>query len=185
MSRVHELDLEICWIEQQRDANISAWLDAAMTVDLKGENDLTGLTRRNALQQLHSQRQLARIISTLSASRFDLFCLFRPDLLYLDPMPAETIWEMINDQGFELLTPGWHAWSGLNDRFAFCSRRGVYAYLDRICLVQRFIRETGGFHSESLLKFAADIAGLSHGTVDMRARRVRADGTVKEENFAE
>jgi SAM-dependent methyltransferase len=185
MTRVHELDLEICWIEPQRDANVSAWLDDAMAADVKGEDDPTGLIRRNALQQLHSQRQLGRIISTLGASRFDLFCLFRPDLLYLDPMPAETIWEMINNRGFDLLTPGWHAWSGLNDRFAFCSRRGVYAYLDRICLLRQFIHENGMFHSESLLKFAAENAALSHDTVDMRARRVRANGTVKEENFAE
>lgn len=176
------LDLELLWLEPQVDNNILPELPLVLRTPVKNEADPDGIIRRNALHQLHSLSRLSRLLDLMEPSSFELFCFLRADLMYLDPMPVDKIMGMIN-QGVDIVTADWHKWSGLNDRFAFCSRRGAHAYLNRRTWVPRLCSEAGTFHSESLLLFMIEKTGLRCGFTSMRARRVRANGFVKEEDF--
>lgn len=179
---LEKLDLELSWLEPQSDSNILADLPLVLRAPFKNEDDPDGITRRNVLHQLHSLSRLSRLLDLMEPSSFELFCLLRADLMYLDPIPVDEIFEQIN-QGVDIVTPSWHKWSGLNDRFAFCSRRGAYAYLNRREWVPHLCSETGTFHAESLLLFMVEKTGLKCGFTSIRARRVRANGVVKEEDF--
>jgi SAM-dependent methyltransferase len=175
--------LELSWVEPQSEENLSEYLSIVLNTPIKGEDDHAGIIRRNALQQLHSLRRLGQILDLLTLERFDLFCFFRPDLLYIDQIPIEGIWKLIHADGVDIITPSWHRWGGFNDRFAFCSRRGADIYLNRIKWLPELCRRQGTFHSESLLRFAVESEELVFDFVNMRAKRVRATGTVQEENF--
>lgn len=183
MMGVEELDPELVWLEPQSDSNIAADLPLVLRTPVKNEDDPEGIIRRNVLQQLHSLSRLSLLVDAMDPSSFDLFVLLRADLMYLDPIPVEDVVAMIH-QGTDIITPRWHQWTGLNDRFAFCSRRGANAYLNRRRWVRQLCEETGTFHSESLLLYMVEKTGLSRGLTDVRAKRVRATGTVREEDFA-
>jgi SAM-dependent methyltransferase len=178
-----KLAAELMWLERQRDDNILNDLPLVLRTPVKNEEDPDGVTRRNVLQQLYSLSRLSKVLDQLEPNSFDLFCFLRADLIYLDPMPVDDILELIKDRGADIVTASWHKWTGLNDRFAFCSRRGADAYLNRREWVRDLCVETGTFHSESLLLFMVEKTGLKVGFTGMRAQRVRANGVVKEEDF--
>jgi len=182
MSSVHQLDLQMVWQEGQTVDSIDTVLPHAMSVPYRGYKDHDGQTRRNAMFQLYSLKQLWRMQRLMAPDRFDFYCLLRPDLEYLDPLPiAQIIREITN--GKDLLTPNWHRWGGLNDRFAFCSPKGAEAYMLRFDDVGKFCQTHSYFHSEEFLKHAARHAGLSTGFLSTRARRVRSTGEVCPETF--
>ena len=184
MMGVEELYPELVWLEPQRDSNVAGELPLVLRTPFKNEEDPEGITRRNVLHQLHSLSRLALLLDALGPGSFDLIVLTRADLMFLDPVPVDEIVEMIR-RGVDLVTPGWHRWTGLNDRFAFCSLRGAQAYLNRRRWVRSLCEESGTFHSESLLLHAAEKAGLECAFTSVRARRVRASGAVRDEDFSQ
>ena len=127
----NELNLELYWEEPQSTGNLGGLLPIVLATPLRWEPDPDGLIRTNALHQLHSLRRLGQVLDALNPDSFDVFCFLRADLLY-DPMPVAEIFDLLLGGSVDLVTPGWHEWAGLNDRFAFCSRRAAPIYLNRI-----------------------------------------------------
>lgn len=182
-SSVEQLGCELVWSEPQDEAKIQQLLDLVMKYPMKGEEDAGGVIRKNALLQMYSQSRLLQLIRMIDIDRFGVFCLARSDLLYLDAVP-EHIVAAITDGKVDLVTPSWHRWGGLNDRFAFCSRRGAEVYLDRINWVSRFCEAKGYFHPEEILRFSAEQSGIVLDFTSMRALRVRSTGAVQNEDFS-
>lgn len=184
MPDLDKLKLELCWLEPQSTDNLADLLPLVLQTPLPVEEDPDGIIRLNAMHQLHSLRRLGRLLDLLSPRSFDVFCLLRADLMYIDPMPVAEIFNLIMDKGVDLVTASWHKWRGFNDRFAFCSRRGAYAYLNRIDWVRQHCTDKQVFHSEGLLRYMVKRTGLKYSFTPMRAKRVRATGAIKEEDFA-
>jgi hypothetical protein len=132
-------------------------------------------TMLNLLFQLYSLNQLWRLVE-LTKNDFDFYIFVRPDMEYLDGLDVDSLCGQIINQNKDLITPSWGKWGGLNDRFAFCSRKGAEVYARRLACVERFCAERGYLHAEELLKSAAEWGNLQVGYTDMRAMRVRADG---------
>jgi SAM-dependent methyltransferase len=184
MSGIEQLGLQTCWPEPQLAENISRYLPIVLDTSLGGDPDGDGAARKNVLHQLHSLRRLAQLIALAGESDYDVYCLLRADLMYVDPMPVAEIFDLIAVQGVDVVTASWHRWGGANDRFAFCSRRGAAVYLNRIDWLRHYCLSTSGFQSESLLRYAFDQSGLRSGFTGMRAKRVRATGAIRDEDFS-
>ncbi|WP_341632023.1 hypothetical protein [Sphingomonas agri] len=136
----------------------------------------------NLLSQLYSLKQVWRL-GELTSDEYDIYIFLRPDLEYLDPLEAKVVFGQILDGGTDLVTPSWHQWGGLNDRFAFCSRKGAEAYALRLDLVEEFCAETGHLNAEELLSYVAAKTSLRLRYTNMRAMRIRADGATLREGF--
>ena len=180
---IDELNLNVCWIEPQNEVNILPSLFVACE-GLDAVGDQTGSSMINFLHQLYSLQQLWRICRMLGEDQFELFILLRPDLRYLDRLPIKRILLAICEANFDVITPSWQRWGGLNDRFAFCSARGAAVYMDRLRLVPQFVRDRGFLHPESLLSYAIREGGMLGDYTSMRAVRVRANGTEQAEDFS-
>ncbi len=177
------LNLDICWIEKQIFDSIAPELAVIAQVPWRRDEDEGMHMRRNALCQLHSLRQLGRIAALLDRT-FDLYLLLRPDLDYIDPLPIAAILEQV-EAGADLVAPSWASHNGINDRFAICTKRGFDAYVGRISHAAEFANIHKYFQSEELLAHACRAAGLNTATMEMRARRVRSNGHIVEEQFDE
>jgi hypothetical protein len=139
-------------------------------------------TMINLLSQLYSLRQVWRL-AALTQDKYDVYIFLRPDLEYLDRIEPATLFGQILSDGADLITPSWHQWGGLNDRFAFCSSRGAEAYALRLDQVERFCAEHGHLNAEELLASVANWAGLKLRYTNIRAMRIRADGATLRESF--
>jgi hypothetical protein len=138
---------------------------------------------RNALHQLVSLRNVAKLFSESLLGRFDYFLFARPDLIYLDEIRlAELISRFEGDGNIAL--PRWHGWGGLNDRVAFADATAARHYLGRLDLVQEYCVERQ-FHPESLLAYALAKGACKVCDLPVRARRVRAHGEIADENFTD
>jgi SAM-dependent methyltransferase len=181
---LERLKLDLCSEEPQSEDNIAGVLPVVLRTPAMFVPDSDGTMRRNALQQLYSLKRLGELIGSHGGA-FDVYGLFRADLMYLSPAPVQEIVDLIVRQGVDIVTPDWHRWGGYNDRLAFCSRRGAEVYLNRIERVPEFCASTGAFQSEALLRHVAERSGLRHVEIAMlQGRRVRATGVVVDENFA-
>jgi len=183
LTGIEQLELELAWLEPQDAAHIAGYLPTVMRFPLKGEEDPEGLIRANSLHQLRSLGRLASLIDLFGRKPFDLYCLLRADLMYVDPLPVAEIVDMMKSS-VELITPAWQRHSGLNDRMAFGSQTGANVYLNRVVWLFQHCIEEGAFHPESLLRFSVERAGLRHGFTRMRAKRVRATGAIVDEDFS-
>lgn len=175
------LALDLVQSEPQTEANIADLLPAALSVRWHGKPDDNGQIRRNLLHQLHSLRRLDDMRRGLGRE-FDLYAFVRPDLEYIDRLDVRELAPLLTGDA-DLLTPNWHQWDGLNDRFAFCNRKGADTFLARWQQVKAFCTDHGYIHSESLLAYAAREAGLRVITTELRALRVRATGYTWGEGF--
>jgi hypothetical protein len=178
---ISQLNLDICWIEKQIFDSIAPELTTISQVPWRRDEDEGMHMRRNALWQLHSLRQLGRMAALLDTT-FDLYLLLRPDLDYIDPLPIAVIMEQVQ-AGADLIAPSWASHNGINDRFAICTKRGFDAYTGRISHAAEFANIHKYFQSEELLAYALTKAGLNVAATDMRARRVRSNLHIVQEQF--
>lgn len=176
------LDLELNWTEPQDDAVVRNLIDIALSVPFRDFDDPTGGTRRNVVYQLHSLRRLGQLVELVEPHRFQVFLLLRPDIEYIDPIEMDRVLE-IADGAADVITPSWHLWGGMNDRFCFANYRGAVAYLNRWRRLEPFCREHGYLHPESLLMEAIERANLRIKLTEQRALRVRATGETRAEGF--
>jgi hypothetical protein len=180
---IQNMDCELIWREPQREDCIEP---LASTINanypMRGHADSSGIMRKNALLQMHSQARLLAILRLMGLDKFRVFCLVRPDLLFLDEIPTNAIMS-IADGSLDVITPGWHRWGGFNDRFALCSPRGAEVYLSRLNWVSRFCLEKGYFHPEEILQYSIEKAGLKYDFMPTRAKRVRSTGSIDNEDF--
>jgi hypothetical protein len=170
------LGLDLCWVEPQTASAITAEYDVA-----RGFPDAFGDQYRslaNLCHQLHSLERLWSLLQLLGPADDDIVLLLRPDLLYLDRLDPTTHLAPLRQGRTDLIVPGWQAWGGLNDRFAFCTVRTARVYATRRRLFVDACREMRGMHAEMFLHFVASCYRLRVGLTDLRAVRVRGDGRI-------
>lgn len=181
--RLDRLPLELVWLEEQSigrlPPELHRWTELAFDNDLERKR----LDRVHLMYQLRSLRQLWTLAGLMGAQDCDLFIFIRPDLEYLDPIDVAGTLRQVLEEGVDLITPTWHQFEGLNDRFAFCSRRGAEVYVDRLSYVTAFSEERGYLSGEGLVAFAAEKNQLKLGFTGVRAMRVRATGATWREEF--
>jgi hypothetical protein len=136
----------------------------------------------NLLSQLYSLKQVWSL-AQLTRNEHDIFLFLRPDLEYVDRLRPADIFNPLLRGEADLITGSWHQWGGLNDRFAFCSRRGAETYANRIDQVTNFCAARGHLNAEELLDYVARRAELKLRYSNIRAMRVRADGATLREGF--
>jgi hypothetical protein len=170
------LDLDLCWIEPQREETIAAELELARAFpDAFGDGYRSVA---NLCQQLHSLRRLWTMLQLLGVGEHDLILLLRPDLFYVDALDPLTDLRPILDRAADLVVPAWQPWGGLNDRFAFCTARGAEIYATRFRSLIDGCLTMGGIHAEMFLRLVARQHGLRVDRTGLRAVRVRADGRI-------
>ena len=143
--------------------------------DFKSSRNL--LLKLKSLEALHDFRQV----------RDSDICFFlRSDLMIHDSL-SNSILSIRNLKENEILVPFWQNWKGgLNDRFAFCrGEKAKLAYAFRGQHALEFCQRTAGpLQSEQLLLYSIMRYGVKALTLNVKASRVRADGSIGEEDFA-
>jgi hypothetical protein len=167
--------------EQRADPippDIQRWMKPAFPDD----DDEAWQNRRNLVYQLYSIRRLWTLCGAMNAQDSDLFLFLRPDMEYLDPIDVRAVASQIGG-GVDLVTAEWAKWTGLNDRFAFASRRGAEVYVSRLDYVDSFCRDRQFLQAEQLLLHAATVNDLALSDTAIRAMRVRSNGATWREDF--
>lgn len=172
------LGLDLLCVERQQDEAIAAKLETFRHHDLQAERTLG--SHRNLLHAYFSLDRAWTLARMAGYDRSDVFVFLRPDLDYIDPWPARELIERVLG-GVDLVTPDWHTFDGINDRFAVASRRGVQAYISRWELVERLAGEATPRRSEKLLQRAVELADIRTATFGSRGLRVRVDGRTRSE----
>jgi hypothetical protein len=170
------LELDLCWIEAQDDRSISSELAAARRFPDLFQDQYRSL--RNLCHQLRSLACLWSLLELQGVEDDDLILLLRPDLLYLDVLDPATQLQPIVEGSADLIVPGWQSWGGLNDRFAFCTKRAARIYANRIKMFQTACQMMRGMHSETYLKLVIQGHGLRAVQTPFRAVRLRANGQI-------
>ena len=135
---------------------------------------------RNLMHQLQS---LKRVTALADRTDPDVVVFARPDLQYHDDIPLSAC-RLAAKFPSLCVVPIWNWWAGFNDRFAICGKAAYQAYGNRVDRAVDFAQAAGRpIHSESLVKFALRSGGVNTLAIPMTASRVRADGTVRQENF--
>lgn len=136
---------------------------------------------RNLIYQLNSLRAVTQMIEPFQP---DFVVFARPDNFYHKPLPGY-VFAQPDARRLNAYIPDWQWWGGLNDRFAICGRDAYQAYGKRIERIFDFCEATGRkLHSERLLKYVLQQAGVKVCTLDTTASRVRIDGAFAEESFS-
>ena len=135
---------------------------------------------RNLAHQLHS---LDRATNAALDWKPDICIFARPDLMYWDSF-EKVLRKAIRAPDRTAFIPSWQHWGGLNDRFAVCiGEDAIRAYGMRKNLLLGSHHPSYGIDSENLVKHALDLAEVDERYFNVRASRVRNDGTIKREDF--
>jgi hypothetical protein len=136
---------------------------------------------RNIFRQMHS---LATVTEMAKSVQPDVVVYVRPDLLYASPMPDKYIEHAASHEATCLL-PRWQWWGGVNDRFSVCGAKAIDAYGHRGRLIAEYTRRGArSLNAERLLDYALRKSGIVVRSFELRASRVRVDGSIKDENFS-
>jgi len=142
------------------------------------------LSLRNLVHQLHS---LNRVTEAALADGAKICLFLRPDLRYHDSLVSAVTRAAAAARADKALVqlPRWQPWGGRNDRFAVAAGpAAIAAYGQRVTRLIEFCIATGGpVHSEQLVAYALDRAGISVRTIAARASRVRLGGGERYEDF--
>ena len=164
----------------QRDAEISDTLAIAKTQADPFGNEYASVN--NLLHQLASLERGWKALHTLEPRGFDFYYFIRPDLLYLNPFNYGDFQSRL-DSPNSILVPAWHSFGGLNDRFAVARWQAAEAYATRFSQAAEFCA-TQPLHSETFVAWAMARGACSVGELPVEAKRVRANGTINNENFS-
>jgi hypothetical protein len=136
---------------------------------------------KNLLMQLYS---ISKSLTLTDAYDPDVVIFLRPDILYLDKINFRVINDLIENPE-KIYIPGWQWWGGYNDRFAFCGKSSFKIYGSRLLNVVNYCREKEKpLHGERLVKYVIKKNNIPVGIADVRAVRVRVDGSRKKEIFS-
>jgi hypothetical protein len=172
------LDADAYMLVRQSDAAIAGALRAAQRRRDPFTN--TWISVRNTLHQLASLRRAWALCAEQGG--FDHYLFIRPDLIYLDDFKLTALIGGLDGEGCIAL-PAWHGWGGLNDRFALADATAARAYAERLTLVPEYCA-ADMFHPERFLAYALAKAGCRVCALPVRARRVRANGAIVDEDFS-
>lgn len=135
----------------------------------------------NLIHQLNSLHHVTRHVCAFDP---DAVIFLRPDLVYLDPLPAASLHAVASKKN-AIYVPNWQWWNGLNDRFALCGRDVYQAYGSRLDKALDYCNYSGrALHAERLLRYVMSCADAKLHTLDLRAARVRINGDVVDEQFS-
>lgn len=169
------------WLCQEKPDGIAqaAGLDQLKSYGDSWEDGFNSL--HNLLLQLHSLKSVTNAVLQ-DGIDYCLYC--RPDLMYHDRW-NRALYRLRLGQQPHVMVPRWQAWEGLNDRFALVrGRNAISAYGHRLDLADMFCTDgPQPLHSERLLAYALERAGIGVSTVGLRASRVRSGGEKKVEDF--
>ena len=170
------LNLDLCWIERQARINVETPVAVGSAFPDSFGDGYRSL--ENMVQQLRSLERLWTMLQLFDIADGDLFLLLRPDLYYFDQLDLARDLQPILEGNADLVVPIWQGWGGLNDRFAFCNRRGAQAYATRLSAFLDGCLAMGGMHAEQFLQFVAQRQELRVAHTGLRAARVRANGQI-------
>jgi hypothetical protein len=172
------LKADAYFLIRQDDAHIATTLSVIQERGDFYDDDWRSI--RNSLHQLQSLRRAWRMSRELPG-RFDYYLFLRPDLLYLDEIDLPELARSFRSSG-SIALPPWHSWGGFNDRFAFADPSAARDYAERIELVRTYCA-SNLMHPETFLAYALRKGRCRVGALPVRAKRVRVNGVVREENF--
>lgn len=166
---------------RQVDENIAVPLKAAQAQDDHYRNAWASV--RNALHQLLSLRRAWEMCGDVLHTGFDAYLFVRPDLQYLEQIRLAEILATFSGKG-DIALPRWHCYWGFNDRFALADAVAARHYANRLALVEEYCARAQ-FHPENLLSYALAKGNCRVRELPVRARRVRANGRPRDENFSQ
>lgn len=135
---------------------------------------------KNLLRQLYSIHYGFREALRIDDG-YDYYLFFRPDLKYVDEFKFEKYLSYLKAgrQDGRIITPGWKSAKGLNDRFAFCDRKGAEVYASRYAFAAQHMAKNGLIHSETFLLKRMKEEGIKVSMLcDERAVRIRANDQI-------
>ena len=116
--------------------------------------------------------------------RYDLYIYLRPDLMYHNPLNINIIKSYMRVPNV-ILTPYWHKFRGLNDRFAIGNYKTMLTYGERYKYIPSYVEKYGRkYHSERFIKFMMYKFRIRNIDIPIKASRVRANGKIKKEDFS-
>ena len=152
--------------------------------DLQNNDATTTNTHRNLINQYRSLHGVMAMIESAEKPAPDAVLFARPDLEYLDRLDCPQALPMLLDGEFDMLTPTWSRWGGLNDRISLCNWRAARVYADRLSILHEIVAQSTPMNAEKILLWAARKSLLRNGDLLIRASRVRATGYTVDEGFS-
>lgn len=133
---------------------------------------------RNLACQLNSIQTCCNLVQSARV-QYSFVMFVRPDMLYLNPLVPVRIRNLLREPRTWLI-PDFandrHRW---NDRFVIATPENISPWCHRMDVAPRAVKETRAtLHSESLVRAAAQYAGIKKETIDLRFVRVRAGGLI-------
>ena len=166
----------------QKDEEIAVLLEKFKHHNLQS-NDPTINTHRNLINQYRSLHAVMKMITNAEGNEVDAILFARPDVEYLDRLvPADALPNLL-DGRFDLLTPTWQRWGGLNDRVCMCNLRAAKVYSDRISIIDDVVANNTAMNAESILWHTIQKNSLKNGDLSLRGVRVRATGYTVDEGL--
>lgn len=166
----------------QRDEENAALLEKFKHHDLQS-NDPTTNSHRNLINQYRSLQAVMQMIKNAEGDEIDAILFARPDVEYLDQLvPADALPKLL-DGRFDLLTPTWQRWGGLNDRVCMCNLRAAKVYANRISIINDVVATKKPMNAESILLHTVQNNLLKNGDLSLRGVRVRATGYTVDEGL--
>lgn len=180
-SDIFELDAGYYILSKQEDDQIEDELSLAKSRgDVYSDNCRS---IRNLLHQMASLQRAWRWIQASASGYFDAYLFARADLCFLDQVDLRALCQNLSSER-SILVPAWHSWGGLNDRVALAAPEAAECYALRFSSVLSYCRNHA-LHAETYLAWALAQQNCVVGELPIRASRVRGNGHVNDENFAD
>ena len=166
----------------QKDEEVAVLLEKFKHHDLQS-NDPTVNSHRNLIHQYRSLHAVTQMIKSAEGDKVDAVLFARPDVEYLDRLlPADALPNLLSGR-FDILTPTWQRWGGLNDRVCMCNLRAAKIYADRISIIDDVVANNTPMNAESILWHTVQQHSLKNGDLNLRGVRVRATGYTVDEGL--
>lgn len=141
-----------------------------------------GRSLSNLIHQLSSLKKLAKMIKK---EKPDVVVLVRPDLLYHDSF-KEVVKLHLKLPSYYASIPHWQWFGGLNDRFAVLGYEAFLIFANRLDSIHDYLKKTKKpLHSETFLWDVLTQNKIIILPMNIKAHRVRANGTMAQEGFEE
>ena len=138
---------------------------------------------KNAIRQIYSVNEVTKMWQK-NKIEYDYYIYIRPDLMYVDKLNLNEILENINND--ILITPRWHKWGGLNDRIYMGKKNIIKYFGNRFNYIDNFYKDKKkAYHPETFMKYVADKFNVQTKDIELKAKRVRSNGKIRNENFNE
>lgn len=130
-------------------------------------------TFKNYILALYSLKRISDLfLHHHDTQQYDLVIFLRPDVLFTKPIDINWF-KLINNN--TILTPKFHTWNGINDRFAIMKPNNLLHYGYRFDYLKLKLPYT----SEILLKHIINKNYIKNIHIDFIFKRIRANGKIQ------